>query len=67
MSREILKITGEDREHFLQGLVSNDVTRLKHGLVYTAMVCHLSSFQVGLDSVLSHFPFMSRLLNGPWK
>ena len=38
MSREILKITGEDREHFLQGLVSNDVTRLKHGLVYTAML-----------------------------
>ena len=38
MSREILKITGEDREHFLQGLVTNDVTRLKDGLVYTAML-----------------------------
>lgn len=38
MSREILKITGEDREHFLQGLVSNDVARLKDGLVYTAML-----------------------------
>ena len=38
MSREILKITGEDREHFLQGLVTNDVARLKDGLVYTAML-----------------------------
>ena len=38
MSREILMITGEDREHFLQGLVTNDVTQLKDGLVYTAML-----------------------------
>lgn len=38
MSREILKITGEDREHFLQGLVTNDVERVKDGLVYTAML-----------------------------
>lgn len=38
MSREILKISGDDREHFLQGLVTNDVTRLKDGLVYTAML-----------------------------
>ena len=38
MRREILKITGDDREHFLQGLVTNDVTRLKDGLVYTAML-----------------------------
>lgn len=38
MGRTILKIAGEDAEHFLQGLVTNDVARLKDGLVYTAML-----------------------------
>ena len=36
--RCILKISGEDRESFLQGLVTNDVDRLKDGLVYTALL-----------------------------
>ncbi len=38
MSREIYKITGADKEHFLQGLVTNDVTKLESGLVYAAML-----------------------------
>jgi len=36
-SRTILKITGEDREHFLQGLVSNDVTGLS-AITYAALL-----------------------------
>ncbi|WP_339108725.1 folate-binding protein [Thioclava sp. GXIMD4216] len=36
--RRIYKISGPDREHFLQGLVSNDVTRLKDGPVYAALL-----------------------------
>lgn len=34
--REIFKITGEDRVSFLQGLVTNDVSR--DGLIYTALL-----------------------------
>lgn len=36
--RKVFEITGEDRLGFLQGLVSNDVARLKDGLVYAAML-----------------------------
>jgi len=36
--RRIYEITGADREHFLQGLVSNDVRRLKDGPVYAALL-----------------------------
>lgn len=36
--RKIYEITGTDREHFLQGLVSNDVRRLKGGPVYAALL-----------------------------
>lgn len=38
MKRAIYRITGNDREDFLQGLVTNDVTRLKDGLVYAALL-----------------------------
>ncbi len=38
MERAIYRITGADREHFLQGLVTNDVTGLKQGLVYAALL-----------------------------
>ena len=39
MSERILyEITGSDREHFLQGLISNDVRKLKDGLVYAALL-----------------------------
>ena len=36
--RSIYEITGKDREHFLQGLVSNDVGRARGGLVYAALL-----------------------------
>ena len=36
--RSIYEITGKDREHFLQGLVSNDVKRLAEGPVYAALL-----------------------------
>ena len=38
MSRSILKITGNDRVGFLQGLVTNDVNKLADGLVYAALL-----------------------------
>lgn len=36
--RRVLEITGKDRAAFLQGLVTNDVGRLKDGLVYAALL-----------------------------
>ncbi len=36
--RKVLAIGGTDRVSFLQGLVSNDVTRLSDGLVYAALL-----------------------------
>lgn len=36
--RRVLRMTGKDREHFLQGLVSNDIGRLKDGPVYAALL-----------------------------
>jgi folate-binding protein YgfZ len=38
MTRKIIEITGSDAEHFLQGLVTSDITGLDQGLVYTAML-----------------------------
>lgn len=38
MPRKIYRITGADRESFLQGLVTNDVKGLEKGLVYTALL-----------------------------
>lgn len=38
MTRAIYEITGGDAEHFLQGLVTNDVTKLAEGPVYTALL-----------------------------
>lgn len=38
MARTVLRIGGADRVHFLQGLVTNDVARLKDGLVYAAIL-----------------------------
>jgi len=37
-TRGILKITGNERAHFLQGLVSNDVGKLSGGPVYAALL-----------------------------
>ncbi len=36
--RTVLSVTGADREAFLQGLVSNDVTRARDGIVYAALL-----------------------------
>ncbi|MCE5973527.1 folate-binding protein [Sinirhodobacter sp. WL0062] len=36
--RAIYEITGNDREHFLQGLVSNDIRQLAQGPVYAALL-----------------------------
>ncbi len=38
MPRTLLRITGSDRETFLQGLVTNDVRKLAQGIVYAAML-----------------------------
>ncbi len=38
MTRKIYRITGADTHDFLQGLVTNDVSRLDQGAVYAAML-----------------------------
>ena len=38
MTRTILEISGPEAQDFLQGLITNDVKRLGHGLVYAAML-----------------------------
>lgn len=37
-SRKVVRITGADRHSFLQGLVTNDVSEGRHGLVYAALL-----------------------------
>ncbi len=37
-SRRILRLSGTDCENFLQGLITNDVAGLDHGLVYAALL-----------------------------
>lgn len=37
-ARRVLRISGKDREEFLQNLVTNDVAGLKDGLVWTALL-----------------------------
>ncbi len=36
--RTVLALTGADREHFLQGLVTNDVRKAAGGLIYAALL-----------------------------
>lgn len=38
MTRTIIRITGADTQHFLQGLVTNDISRLSEGPVYAALL-----------------------------
>ncbi|MFN3208760.1 MAG: YgfZ/GcvT domain-containing protein [Roseovarius sp.] len=38
MTRKIYRISGADARSFLQGLVTNDIEKLDHGLVYAAML-----------------------------
>ena len=37
-TRQVLRISGADRQSFLQGLVTNDVEKLKDGVVYAALL-----------------------------
>ena len=37
-NRSILKVSGNDSESFLQGLITNDVSRAKTELIYTALL-----------------------------
>ena len=55
--RTILKISGPDARDFLQGLVTNDVTKLDSGLVYSAMLTpqgkyRADFFMVPLDNAI---------------
>ncbi|MFU8882782.1 MAG: YgfZ/GcvT domain-containing protein [Rhodobacterales bacterium] len=38
MTRCLYRLTGTDARHFLQGLITNDLSGIDHGLVYTAML-----------------------------
>lgn len=42
--RRILKLTGQDTRDFLQGLVTNDVTKLNKGPIYAAMLTPQGKF-----------------------
>ncbi len=44
--RTVLAVTGSERVNFLQGLVSNDVEKLKDGLVYAALLTAQGKFLV---------------------
>ena len=37
-ARHILRISGSDANSFLQGLVTNDVDKVRDGLVYAALL-----------------------------
>jgi len=45
-ARSVIEITGEDRIHFLQGLVSNDMRHLDRGPVYAALLSPQGKFIV---------------------
>ena len=42
--REIIRVSGNDARDFLQGLVTNDVKKIDHGLVYTALLTPQGKF-----------------------
>ena len=42
--RTVLAITGTDRVDFLQGLITNDVTRAEGGIVYAALLTPQGKF-----------------------
>lgn len=51
--RTVLKIAGEDRHGFLQGLVSNDVGKLAEGPVYAALLSPQGKYLADFILVLS--------------
>lgn len=38
MARKVFEITGSEAEHFLQGLITNDINKMGTGLLYTALL-----------------------------
>ncbi len=46
--RSLITVTGEDRVEFLQGLLTNDVTRIGTGLLYAAMLTPQGKFLVDM-------------------
>lgn len=44
MTRTVLAITGPDRVDFLQGLITNDVTRANDGIIYAALLTPQGKF-----------------------
>lgn len=42
--RTVFKLTGADIRSFLQGLITNDIAKIDHGLVYTAMLTPQGKF-----------------------
>lgn len=46
MTRQLLKITGKDATHFLQGLITNDIGKLDQGMVYAALLTPQGKFIV---------------------
>jgi folate-binding protein YgfZ len=44
--RSVLEISGDDRERFLQGLVTNDVTKARDGIIYAALLTAQGKFVV---------------------
>ncbi|SFJ20963.1 YgfZ/GcvT domain-containing protein [Celeribacter neptunius] len=45
-ARTVIEISGEDRMHFLQGLITNDVKRLETGALYAALLTPQGKFIV---------------------
>ena len=43
-NRTVLSITGSDRIDFLQGLITNDVTRADGGIIYAALLTPQGKF-----------------------
>jgi len=44
MTRKLFDITGTDRTDFLQGLITNDMRKLRNGLLYTALLTPQGKF-----------------------
>lgn len=44
-ARRIIRISGKDNRSFLQGLITNDIHKIDHGLVYAALLSAQGKFQ----------------------
>jgi len=44
-ARCIIRISGKDKRSFLQGLITNDIHKIDHGLVYAALLSAQGKFQ----------------------